>query len=72
MSRTVLINQRSRSRKAQRKDDGDGKPVPPGKRIPVRIDRRTVIYVAEGDDVAEHVRRYREHEAQPPNFWGLG
>ena len=60
MSRTVLI-----------KDDGEEKPIPPDpgkKKIPVRIDARTVIYVAEGDDIEEHRKRYREHEMISPGY----
>ena len=62
MSRTVLI-----------KDDGEEKPIPPDpgkKKIPVRIDAKTVILVAEGDDIEEHRKRYREHETNCPTyFW---
>lgn len=57
MSRTVLMK------------DGEDKPIPPDpgvKRIPVRIDSKTVIYVAEGDDVEKHRKRYEEHEYDIP------
>lgn len=54
MSRTVLI-----------KDDGDGKPIPPDpgvNKIPVRIDKRTVILVREGADIRKKIEKYRSHE----------
>lgn len=34
----------------------------PIKRIPVRIDKATVIFVPEGADIENHVKRYKEHE----------
>ena len=60
MSRTVLI-----------KDDGEEKPIPPDpgvKKIPVRIDSKTVILVKEGADIEAHRKRYLEREATPPNY----
>lgn len=32
------------------------------KRIPVRIDKSTVILVPEGADIESHVKRYKDHE----------
>ena len=46
-------------------------PIPPDpgiKRIPVRIDRKTVILVKEGVDIEERRKRYLEREATPPNY----
>lgn len=46
-------------------------PIPPDpgiKRIPVRIDRKTVILVKEGVDIEARRKRYLEHEATPPNY----
>lgn len=62
MSRKVIIREQEET------------PIPPDpgiKKIPVRIDRNTVILVKEGADIEERIRRYKEHEAQPPNmyFW---
>ena len=34
----------------------------PIKRIPVRIDKSTVILVPEGADIESHVKRYKDHE----------
>lgn len=34
----------------------------PIKRIPVRIDKATVIFVPEGADIEKHVKRYKEHQ----------
>ncbi len=42
------------------------RPDPGVKRIPVRIDERTVILVAEGDDIAAHVERFRNHRYDCP------
>lgn len=59
MSRTVLI-----------KDDG-GKPIPPDpgiKRIPVRIDSRTVILVKEGADIKKRVEKYKNHKYDSPGM----
>lgn len=46
-------------------------PIPPDpgiKRIPVRIDSKTVILVKEGVDIEAHRKRYLEREATPPNY----
>ena len=50
-------------------DDVTGKPIPPDpgiKRIPVRIDRNTVILVAEGDDIQAHVERFKNRKYDCP------
>lgn len=59
MSRTVLFK------------ESEDKPIPPDpgiKRIPVRIDSKTVILVKEGVDIEAHRKRYLEREATPPNY----
>lgn len=59
MSRTVLI-----------KGDGDGKPIPPDQgvnRVPVRIDKRTVILVREGADIEAKKEKYKNHEYENNN-----
>ena len=46
-------------------------PIPPDpgiKRIPVRIDSKTVILVKEGVDIEAHRKRYLEREATPPSY----
>ena len=46
-------------------------PIPrdPGiKRIPVRIDSKTVILVKEGVDIEAHRKRYLEREVSPPKL----
>ena len=59
MSRTVLFK------------ESEDKPIPPDpgiKRIPVRIDSKTVILVKDGIDNEEQRKRYLEREATPPNY----
>ena len=49
---------------------GDGKPIPPDpgvNRVPVRIDKRTVILVREGADIEAHVERFKNRK-----YDGLG
>lgn len=62
MSRTVIIREQ---------EDAPIPPDPGVKKIPVRIDSKTVILVREGADIEEKRRRYKERSAQPPNmyFW---
>lgn len=51
--------------------DGEDKPIPPDpgiKRIPVRIDRNTVILVAEGDDIEAHVERFKNRKYDCPGI----
>lgn len=43
----------------------EGKEIKDGiqvKRIPVRIDKSTVILVPEGADIEKHVKRYKERQ----------
>lgn len=59
MSRTVLFN------------ESEDKPIPPDpgvKKIPVRIDSKTVILVKEGVDIEANRKRYLEREVSPPNY----
>lgn len=34
----------------------------PVRRIPVRIDKATVIFVPEGANIEAHVKKYKEHK----------
>lgn len=49
-------------------DNGDILPEPDVKRIPVRIDKNTVILVREGVNIDEHVRRIKDKRNDPPGY----
>ena len=40
----------------------------PDRRIPVRIDKRTVILVKEGADVKKRVEKYKNHKFDSPGM----
>lgn len=40
----------------------------PEKRIPVRIDKRTVILVKEGADIKKRVEKYKNHKFDSPGM----
>ena len=40
----------------------------PARRIPVRIDKRTVILVKEGADIKERVEKYKNHKFDSPGM----
>lgn len=40
----------------------------PDNRIPVRIDKRTVILVKEGEDVQKHIEKYKNHKYDSPGM----
>lgn len=43
-------------------------PDPGIKRIPVRIDSRTVILVKEGADIKKHIEKYKKHKFDSPGM----
>ena len=40
----------------------------PEKRIPVRIDKRTVILVKEGADIKKKIEKYKNHKFDSPGM----
>ena len=38
------------------------------KRIPVRVNDRTIIMVPEGADIEAHKKKYQEHETSVPGW----
>ena len=38
------------------------------RRIPVRIDSRTVILVKEGADIKKHIEKYKKHKFDSPGM----
>lgn len=40
----------------------------PEKRIPIRIDKRTVILVKEGADIKKRVEKYKNHKFDSPGM----
>ena len=40
----------------------------PDRRIPVRIDKRTVILVKEGADIKKRVEKYKNHKFDSPGM----
>lgn len=46
-------------------------PIPPEpklKRIPVRVNKNTIILVREGLNVEEHLKRFKEKDNTPPGY----
>lgn len=53
------------------KKEEEEKPIPPEpnfKRIPVRIDKNTVLYVKEGEDIEAHVKKFKERPYGNPGY----
>lgn len=57
-----------RTIKANTKANGDILPEPKFKRIPVRVDKNTIILVREGLNVEEHLRRFKDNDNTPPGY----
>lgn len=55
-----------RTIKANTKANGDILPEPKFKRIPVRVDKNTIILVREGLNVEEHLKRFKDNT--PPGY----
>ena len=51
-----------RTIKANTKANGDILPEPKFKRIPVRVDKNTIILVREGLNVEEHLKRFKDKD----------
>lgn len=43
-------------------------PEPQFKRIPVRVDKNTIILVREGLNVEEHLKRFKDKDNTPPGY----
>ncbi len=54
-----------RTIKANTKANGDILPEPKFKRIPVRVDKNTIILVREGLNVEEHLKRFKNKDNTP-------
>lgn len=54
-----------RTIKANTKANGDILPEPQFKRIPVRVDKNTIILVREGLNVEEHLKRFKDKDSTP-------
>ena len=54
-----------RTIKANTKANGDILPEPKFKRIPVRVDKNTIILVREGLNVEEHLKRFKDKDNTP-------
>lgn len=54
--------------KANTKANGDILPEPQFKRIPVRVDKNTIILVREGLNVEEHLKRFKDKDSTPPGY----
>jgi hypothetical protein len=57
-----------RTIKANTKANGDILPEPKFKRIPVRVDKNTIILVREGLNVEEHLKRFKDKDNTPPGY----
>ena len=57
-----------RTIKANTKANGDILPEPKFKRIPVRVDKNTIILVREGLNVEEHLKRTKDKDNTPPGY----
>lgn len=57
-----------RTIKANTKANEDILPEPKFKRIPVRVDKNTIILVREGLNVEEHLKRFKEKDNIPPGY----
>ena len=55
-----------RTIKANTKANGDILPEPKFKRIPVRVDKNTIILVREGLNVEEHLKRFKDKDGIYP------
>lgn len=58
-----------RTIKANTKANGDILPEPQFKRIPVRVDKNTIILVREGLNVEEHLKRFKEKGNIPTGIY---
>jgi hypothetical protein len=56
-----------RTIKANTKANGDILPEPKFKRIPVRVDKNTIILVREGLNVEEHLKRFKDKDKDKDN-----
>lgn len=54
--------------KANTKANGDILPEPQFKRIPVRVDKNTIILVREGLNVEEHLKRFKDKDNTPSGY----
>lgn len=57
-----------RTIKTNTKANGDILPEPQFKRIPVRVDKNTIILVREGLNAEEHLRRFKDKDNTPPGY----
>lgn len=59
-----------RTIKANTKANEDILPEPKFKRIPVRVDKNTIILVREGLNVEEHLKRFKDKDKDntPPGY----
>lgn len=57
-----------RTIKANTKANGDILPEPKFKRIPVRVDKNTIILVREGLNVEEHLKRFKDKDNKPRGY----
>jgi hypothetical protein len=57
-----------RTIKANTKANGDILPEPQFKRIPVRVDKNTIILVREGLNVEEYLKRFKDKDNTPPGY----
>lgn len=57
-----------RTIKANTKANGDILPEPKFKRIPVRVDKNTIILVREGLNVEERLKRFKDKDNTPPGY----
>lgn len=55
-----------RTIKCNAKENGDILPEPQFKRIPVRVDKNTIILVRDGLNVEEHLRKFKDKDNTPP------
>lgn len=58
-----------RTIKANTKANEDILPEPKFKRIPVRVDKNTIILVREGLNVEEHLKRFKDKDNTPPGIY---
>ena len=63
-----ILNTGRSSIKANTKANGDILPEPKFKRIPVRVDKNTIILVREGLNVEEHLKRFKDKDNTPPGY----
>lgn len=57
-----------RTIKANTKANEDILPEPKFKRIPVRVDKNTIILVREGLNAEEHLKRFKDKDNTPPGY----